>query len=201
MKNAITDYRTLRAKLRTGDIVLFSGRGVLSWIIRLLCLARTSHVGMVVCDRMFDRVLLLESDLNERKSGVQMNNLGERIAGYNGHVCIRRLKPVLTPLQCVEVRRFIVTHRNTSYEQGIGGFLEILAASKVIGWLWRNKPNTNEFFCSELVATIYQRLGLLPKGKPANEYTPSDFELGGNVDKALALLPQPTWLGEEIWVK
>jgi len=201
MKKAITDYRSLRAKLRTGDIVLFSGRGVLSWIIRLLCLARTSHVGMVVWVEDHDQLLILESDLNEYHNGVQLRNLGERIAGYNGHVCIRRLKPYLNFRQTEIVHGFICGHRNTSYEQGIGGFLEMLAASKVIGWLWRNRPNTNQFFCSEAAATIYQRLGLLPKGKPANEYTPSDFELGGDVDKALALLPQPTCLGEEIWVK
>jgi hypothetical protein len=37
------------------------------------------------------------------------------------------------------------------------------------------KEDDTSFFCSELVAEAYQRMGLLPPNPPANEYTPHDF--------------------------
>ena len=42
-----------------------------------------------------------------------------------------------------------------------------------LGRIRREDPSS--FFCSELVAEAYQRMGLLPDSPPANEYTPRDF--------------------------
>ena len=40
------------------------------------------------------------------------------------------------------------------------------------------------FFCSELIATAYKILGLLPDDKPSSKYWPGDFD-----DGKLELLP------------
>lgn len=44
------------------------------------------------------------------------------------------------------------------------------------GPLGRNRTeDDSSYYCSELVAEAYQRMGLLPTSPPANEYTPHDF--------------------------
>jgi hypothetical protein len=50
------------------------------------------------------------------------------------------------------------------------------------------EENLSSFFCSELVAEAYRRMGLLPEHPPANEYTPRDFS-------SERLTPLPLLLG------
>jgi hypothetical protein len=66
------------------------------------------------------------------------------------------------------------------------------------GPLGRNrKEDPTSFFCSELVAEAYQRMGLLPASPSASEYTPRDFSSARR--KPLPLLLGAT-LGDEVLV-
>lgn len=46
------------------------------------------------------------------------------------------------------------------------------------GGLFLNRQDLSSFFCSELVAATYQRMGLLPPLPPSNEYMPVHFVPG-----------------------
>jgi hypothetical protein len=63
----------------------------------------------------------------------------------------------------------------------------------------RNRPgNGSSFFCSELVAEAYQRLGLLlkpPSGMSSNNYIPADF--CSTYEKTLLRMHADFRLGEE----
>jgi len=61
------------------------------------------------------------------------------------------------------------------------------------GWGGLNKENLDSIFCSELVAEAYQRIGILNKRLPSNEYTPQDFS-----QERIIHLNSPFYLGEEI---
>lgn len=52
-------YSDMREQLRTGDIVLFSGKSAVSNIIKLFSGGKWSHVGMVLIVEEFDRMVLL----------------------------------------------------------------------------------------------------------------------------------------------
>lgn len=64
------------AQARTGDLVLFSGRGLVSGVIRLCTGSRWSHVGLVVRDA--GDVLLLEATITDEAPDV---SLGRPVRG------------------------------------------------------------------------------------------------------------------------
>jgi pyrimidine operon attenuation protein/uracil phosphoribosyltransferase len=91
----------LPSNLQTGDIVLFSGRCLISNIIKLFTLCRWSHVGMIIIDDRYNEPLLYESthndsipciDLGFKTKGVQVVRLADRLKQYNGSVGVRRLR-------------------------------------------------------------------------------------------------------------
>lgn len=93
----------MRAKLTTGDIVLFSGKGGISAGIKWATLSRWSHVGMIVVLPEYDFVTVWESttlsslvDLDTKvpHKGVQLVPLSSRIEGYDGEVAVRQLEGI-----------------------------------------------------------------------------------------------------------
>lgn len=44
----VTPYSLIRTQLKTGDLVLFSGKGAFSDIIKYGTLSKWSHIGMVL---------------------------------------------------------------------------------------------------------------------------------------------------------
>jgi hypothetical protein len=195
-------YETIRPSLQTGDIVLFRGKGGISrWIRRWCSLLRglkptwASHVGMVIVEREYGRVMLLEStSIRGGIKGVRLVALGDMLADYKGDARVRHLKHEL-PLLAFDSKA-------SSFARGVLGRPYERSLLELMRSAWshvRNKSATPEsLFCSELVAMAYQALGLLPVSPSANNYTPEDFRLGGVIDKMIRLSPQAACLGEEI---
>lgn len=176
-------YTTVRDKLETGDLILFSGKGGTSTGIKWLTNSKWSHVAMVVRLDDWDTLLLWEAttlmDLKDVltgkcRQGVQLVTLSDRIASYDGEVSVRFLDVKRTPKMkraLVELRQEL---RGRKYETRK---IELLRAA-YDGPLGENSSDLSSLFCSELIAESYQRMGLLPSGSkalPSNEYTPRDF--------------------------
>ena len=171
-------YEKLRTKLKTGDIVLFSGKGFVSWLIKWFTKSKWSHVGMAMRILDYDMVLLWESttltktkDIHGKsRSGVRIVPLSKALANYKGEVGIRYLltnkglnKDVLAKMRNEFTGR--------KYEQNM---LQLFKSA--YDWtLGKNKRDMSSVFCSELIAEAYQRLGYLSTKQPSNEYTPDDF--------------------------
>jgi hypothetical protein len=175
----------VRADLKTGDLVLFSGATFSSRVIRWAIGGKWSHVGMVVrSPALPGRVLLWEAttlaDLPDLETGravrgVQLVALSERLARYAGAFTLRALDQPVTAEMEEALRRRRAELAGRPYEQGK---LELFHAA-FDGWLAeRKRERLHSLFCSELVAEAYQAMGLLPEppaGPPSNEYTPRDF--------------------------
>ena len=203
-------YSTLRRELKTGDIVGFTGKGYLSGAIRVFCSVMTvfrwmfgkatwqqirtawSHVGVIVVDS--GRVMLFEStSIRGGVKGVRLAAFSEVVESYKGKIAVRQLK---ANIDVMIVDEFVVETLGKPYEMHL---LELMG-SAWDGWLTgHNKQDETYFFCSELVAALYQRLGLLPSEPPSNEYTPEDFRQGGKVD--FTFQSTPVSLGREIEVE
>lgn len=190
-----------RAKLRTGDVILFSGKGGISAGIKWATLSRWSHAGMIVVLPEYDFVTVWESttlssliDLDTKvpRKGVQLVPLSSRLEGYGGEIAVRQLEDVTFDIedvkQLMELRRELA---GRDYEQDK---IELIKAA-YDGPLGRNAEDLSSLFCSELVAEAYQRLGLISADKPSNEYTPADF----SEKKQLTLLKGT--LGKEVLLK
>ena len=206
-------YDDLRDTLKTGDILLFGGKGAISDGIKLFTLSKWSHVGMVYRinddEKDNDIVFCWESttlaNINDAETGkltkgVQLVILSERLErcfakGYE--ISHRSLNKNITDDMLRSLKNFRKEVSGRPYEKNK---LELIKAA-YDGWLGDNKENLSSLFCSELVAEAYQRMGLLPevgsahKVKPSNEYTPADF----SVEKRLSLLNDYS-LGQEIMI-
>ena len=176
-------YSEIRKNLQTGDIVLFSGKGRISNIIKWFTKSLWSHVAMVIRSTEWDMLLLWESTtLNKLKDiqsgvarqGVQLVPLSERIRTYDGRIGIRKLETnkVIRHQPLMDFRQEV---KGRPYEQSK---LELLK-SAYDGPLGQNEEDLSSLFCSELVAEAYQRMGFVSNDVASNEYTPADF--GGNI--------------------
>ncbi len=172
-------YSKLRKNLRTGDKVLFQGRGIISWIIRFLTWMKLwSHIGVII--KIANNIFILEStSLYKGKKGVQIDYFTNVLARYKGVIAIRRVigrrdNPKILSVY-KELRDELLGRK---YEKKI---LQLLGAAMP----WQNKRDLSYIFCSELVAEGDIRLGLLPSHPPSNEYTPNDYAKGGVVERRM----------------
>jgi hypothetical protein len=180
-------YSSVREELKTGDIVLMAGESLFSRSIRCFTGSRWSHVGMVVRIPDLDAVLLWESTTSghpddhstpegqKPKRGVQLPPLSKRVRDYDGQVALRQINQPLSSDQIGRLTRFRHEVKDRDYDYDA---LELLRSAMDEGLFWRNREDLQSFFCSELIAEGYQRMGLLEESKPSNEYTPDDFAQG-----------------------
>lgn len=177
----ITNYTDIRSQLKTGDIVLFSGKGPLSLGIRWATSSKWSHMGMVLNLEEFDFVCVWQSttldiakDVFADKilNGVQLVTMSSLVNGYGGELAIRQLKEA--NLDKKDIKNLMNFRKEVSRRDYEWDVIELIK-SAYDGLGGQNVEDLSNLFCSELVAEAYQRLGLLDEIKPSNEYTPADF--------------------------
>ncbi|MDO9175199.1 MAG: hypothetical protein Q7V62_10375, partial [Actinomycetota bacterium] len=148
----------LLARVESGDLVLFSGRGFVSGAIRVFTRSRWSHVGMVVRDPSSGEVLLLESTVTEESAdvalgrpvrGVQVVRLVEKLAVYDGSIALRRLELDWRPAGFdAQLQEIVALWRYRGYKSFTATLvLDLLSAN-------RRPQRVHRVFCSELVAEI-----------------------------------------------
>jgi len=173
-------YENIRNQLKTGDILLFSGKGFISWGIKRICGSKWSHVGMVIKVNGYDMVFCWESTSmssikdffsKKQKNGAQTVLLSDRLRVYPGQVAVRQLKTPLKPQQINAIMQLRKECKNKPYETNKWELF--CAAYDFIGG--KNKKNLRSVFCSEMTAEGYIRAGLLKSKKPSNEYEPCEF--------------------------
>jgi hypothetical protein len=191
-------YSEIRPKLKTGDIILFSGKGGASQWIKWFCSlfnhfkkTKYSHIGMLVVESNW--VTLFESTLQDAAKGVQLVPFSHVVKTYNGRLFVRQICPALDDVQTLDLFRFIRSNIGKPYEKHI---IELMRS--VIDILPSQRENDTDFFCSELMASVFQMWRYLPEKPPANEYMPQDFALGGIIDIRLKYSENPICLGKEI---
>ena len=178
-----TGFEEIASGLRTGDVLLFSGKGFASAGIKRILGCAWSHVALVVRSAASGRPLVLEStpcrDLidvltGETTGGVRLVGLSERLASFDGTIAVRRLDPALAPAQIERLMGVLRQLHGRPYERR---WLELLLS--VSDRVERPRENLASLFCSELIAEILQGIGLLDEvgreGLPSNEYTPHHF--------------------------
>ncbi len=195
-------YSEIRGDLKTGDIVLFSGKGLVSAGIKAVTNSEWSHVGMVLRVPEYNFVCIWESttlnkieDLttNTLRRGVQLIMLSDRLRSYAGKVAVRHLLggelSADQQMMLLDLRQEVA---GRAYEQDEWELIK----SAYDGPFGKNSEDLSTLFCSELIAEAYQRLGLLNEVEPSNEYTPADFS-----EKNELCLLGGFYLGKEIVVE
>ncbi len=200
-------YKDMRDQLKTGDIILFSGKGGISDGIKFFTVSKWSHVGMVYrldnpldpessmfCWESTTLSDIKDADTGKLTKGVQRVELSERLErcfskGYE--ISVRLLSETLTDDMILALNNFRHEVSGRPYEKDK---IELLKAAYE-GVLGDNKEDLSSLFCSELLAEAYQNMGLLTEKVPSNEYTPNDFsterslklELGYSLNNEIAI--------------
>ena len=106
-----TSYTAIRNELKTGDLVLFSGKGAFSDIIKYGTLSKWSHIGMILRIPEYDFLTVWESttlsdvvDLESGtpRKGVQLVPLSDRVQKYSGDISVRKLQGAELPVNSLE---------------------------------------------------------------------------------------------------
>ena len=156
----------------------------------------SSHVGVIVVAE--GRVMLFEStSIRGGVKGVRLVPVSEAIPFYDGDVMVRKLKTNRDVYFTSTINRFVTSTINKKYESSV---FELMGSAWNGWFIGHNRPDYTTYFCSELVAHLYQRLMLIPDDVITNEMTPEDFRLGGKVDKLMAKMPEASCLGVEITI-
>lgn len=197
-------YNDIRDNLKTGDIVLFDGRGFISRLIQIGSGSRWSHIGMVVRTKDLDLMLLWEStglsknrDLRDGtvKKGVQLVSLSSRIETFKGTIAVRQFEGEFSYRELRAFKDFRFETRNVPYERNLW---ELIFSLLDFSWLAPNKPSLSSLFCSELVAEALQRMKIITDEHPSNEFVPADFGEGGKFEQYLR---EGHVYGPEIYLK
>ncbi|HEX6590604.1 MAG TPA: hypothetical protein VF050_01250 [Moraxellaceae bacterium] len=166
--------------LKTGDIVLFSGRTFAARLVRCCTGSYWSHVGIVVRLPEYGNVPLLWEATRASKladihrgevfDGVQLVPLAEKLASYPGEVVVRRLvgaetarwryrriKPLVRQWAALPYCNFVIKQ-----------FKAWWRGHEAAAWQGGG-------FCSEFVAEVYKHWQLLPADKRSMDYVPADF--------------------------
>lgn len=172
-------FDELRPTLDSGDVLLFAGESRFAHGVKRLTHCHWSHSALVA--RAGGRLLLVEAALDndladiathQVASGVNLFDLEEWLRHFGGETAIRPLHVERTEAMRTALIDFVREVHGRPYERNK---LEMLRA-EYDGPLGANREeDLTSFFCSELVAEAYRRMGLLPDDPPANEYTPRDF--------------------------
>jgi hypothetical protein len=177
-------FALIEPSLKTGDLVLFAGKGLASNSIKWVTLSRWSHVAMVLRTPEQRDPCLWEAstdvsvpgiDGRPARSGVQLVALRQRLLRYDGEFAVRRLVGArLAPGDLAALARL---RRRLLFRPYESSTRQLMAAA-YDGPGGEQRECLQELFCSELIAETYQALRLLddrPGSKPSNEYTPADF--------------------------
>lgn len=174
----------LQLGMKTGDILLFSGKSTPSESIKWVTLSRWSHVALVLQLPQFDFPCLWEAttdvdipclETGLARGGVQLVPLEARLQAYDGDIAYRSLLEV--ELDADSMERVSILRRELLGRAYESSKIELMGAA-YDGPFGEQAENLSELFCSELVAAAYQALGLVRSGpgeKPSNEYVPADF--------------------------
>lgn len=178
-------YNDIKQHIRPGDLIAFGGNSLFSKWAKLTTWSGVTHVGAVTgCHTCPDTNKVLRHDLFEatvrnRLRGVMVNPLQERLEEYEGDIWWLPLhrKPGERFLKAEQMmKQFIASENGKNYDiwQLFGSTVDFFDHHP---WLWRLTRNLkceHEWFCSELIAELYNRTGVV-KQVCAAETTPIDL--------------------------
>jgi len=201
-------YEQLAPLLKTGDIVLFHGDSHFQDIIDELTGSPYNHMAMVVLskdlggDDSMSPIMLWESTpyaitedqrLHRPKKGPTLVDLKTRIdqeveRGMFFRFVFRRLATPLNTGNFKKLKHAITPAYPDKFPTDWWFFIK-----GILGRIFNREVQPSTFFCSELIAYTYQKMGLLSTKHPPDYYWPKDFSLKGHID-----LLQNESLGENL---
>ncbi len=207
--------KDIEPELNTGDILLLQGwESFSSWIMTFTG-SSWSHVALLIKNpservrRIYqldpnEQTFVLESDLDtldERQSGgiqlVPIKKLMRAYEEFYGEDFLYVMRQLNMPYRhekdCIsfpELDDWLIAIHGAKYND---------EKSEIVKSIFRMNQATNlkTFFCSEIVAATYQKMGLIESSLLANNYLPRDFSEESDYFRFTIQLMRDSTLGKE----
>ncbi len=179
MREPILTYREVRDQIRTGDILLYRGRGWVSRAIQSLTGGGFSHSGMITWWSPLQRPELKRLMVFEaRHPYVTLRPASESVGSYGAPVCWYALND--DDRRRLDESRFLsAAGRWLGLEFSVGGLVDNLLHILGVPNLAAQK-RARERFCSEYVSECFSYAGLDPHAYKSDHFTtPADLAVSG----------------------
>jgi hypothetical protein len=188
MKKKKTKLDEIVDTLKTGDLVLFAGVGVISKIIFKLNKSKWTHVGMIMIHKGKKQILeslknIMEynlGDIKGKREGVNLSPLKKRLQNFKYDMKFLFLDQSLTKEQIKNLELFYKKNKWKLWDSTLMFTIFDVRDNKNKG-----KKKKQKVFCSELVANAYQAIGVMPKVVRSHRVIPADFEFYQTEDVVL----------------
>jgi len=180
-----SEYKSIRKKMKPGDVIAFGGKGNFSEIIKWATRSTVSHVGVILQSKLiigehpqdgfFNQII--ESTSINGFSGVTISRLSDRLFSYGGEIWWLKLSAKTRKKLVVnEFYDFLLHQEHKEYDmpQAVKSALDAFDKMPLIGNLTHNVEDFSRFFCSELVAAGLEAGQAIPSLNSA-EVTPIDL--------------------------
>ena len=201
------EYKTARARIRSGDLLLCSGSYPFSWLLRLATESRWSHVALLLrLEAPLDRVMVLESveavGVRTIPLSKYVGDFDNRGNAYRGGIVVarhRRFGVEPRDLRELTLRAIEGFGRSYSTEHMAQIAARILAsridseeARRVLEQLELEelRGGAKGYICSEYVQECYERIGIRIQSDRRGFVAPADFVRGDQLE-LLAVLQHP----------
>jgi len=160
---------------KTGDVILFSGRGRDSATVKAWSASPWSHVGLAYREAQRGQLYLWHADAisyrkdvrnGKHEEGAQLNDMEAVLRTYPGHIYVL---PLSKPC---DQERFEAVCRAVKGVRFNHDLIELLFCTFGVS-PWETDPST--MFCSELVALTLAYCGVIGDRYPFSSYHPSSF--------------------------
>ncbi len=189
------DYQSIRAQINNGDLLLCSGNGAFSDLIKKGTDSIWSHVAFILRLDSIDRVMVLESVESQGVRTVPLSNYVYDYKdgkGYDGQLLIARHDgfpagaDVATSDQLKAMAKFAVDRFGYSYD--VDEIVKI-ATRIATGGAFNNGvlQRDREYICSEYAEECYKRFGVTIPPDRRGFIAPADFAKEGQVRPIAAL--------------
>ncbi len=182
---ATAKYENVRPKIKSGDLLLCSGRAVFSKLIQKATNSPLSHVGFVIRAKESDRVMVMESVESQGVRTVPLSHYRRDYGGkgkpYKGKVYIARHAGMTArvknqPKHLQAMVQMAVDRFGYPYDRD-----EIVKIAGRIGLgIFGIKSSASlkddrEYICSEYVWLVYRQIGIEILNKTRGFIAPADF--------------------------
>ncbi|VVU94884.1 hypothetical protein CPAV1605_609 [seawater metagenome] len=179
--NIVNSYEDIMNELQTGDLILFSCEDFISKGIRYTLNSTYSHGGIIIRDTS-NKLLILECDMTNSydflskkkvKTGAHLLDLKEKIYEYDGTKFGYRKLISNHKLNNKTFHKIFKEAINISFQHNWVTWMAAHFKANKIGDILKKK---NTMFCTQYIADVYIKLGILSKDVKSHLITPADFE-------------------------
>ena len=168
--NKLEKYFEARPFIKTGDLLLYSGKSLISEGIKLVTDSEYSHIEMVLD---FKDVFVLDRKftIGALNRGIEIHSISSRVKNYEGKIDVYRCTKI-EKAESIRLIREALKILDTPY--GYDNIKDI-----VVDKLFKKKKynpddspeQTEKFICSEAVSYLYRKIGIDLCPEKADEVT------------------------------